>query len=247
MCGLGNFLTRALGRHECDLHLDRAPGAPRERAHLVELVDDADVHVPPVRMGGDQLHRSPPRTADHDGDLAERAWLLLGTEEPELLAFVVESLASPQGLDDLEGLLQPPESNPRLRRPDAEDGHFAHHRAPAEPELESPTGGVVERDRLPREHCRMAERVAEHKGADAQPVSPACEPCVRDHRIEHRGTLRAGRRHVVHARDACKPGRFGGACALHHLVHRHAHLRQVEPEFQRCRHRLRSYSPQSAP
>ena len=44
-------------------------------------------------MGRDQLHRLAAGAADHDGDLAERRRLLLGTVEAEVLAFVVDSLA----------------------------------------------------------------------------------------------------------------------------------------------------------
>ena len=81
--------------------------APPGAAHLVELVDDANVDVPPVGVRRDEFHRPLAGAADDDRDGAERAGLLLRLAQREVLALVIEGLAGPEGFHDLERLLEP--------------------------------------------------------------------------------------------------------------------------------------------
>ncbi len=62
---------------EGDLDLERAARRTGQRAHLVESVHDADVDVPPVGVGGDQLHGPTAGAPDDDGDPVQRHGLLL--------------------------------------------------------------------------------------------------------------------------------------------------------------------------
>src|SRR6202034_4917457 len=89
---------------QCDLDLERAARGPRERTHLLESVHNADVDVPPVRVGGDQTHGSLARASDDDGDPFERPGLLLRTAQVEVLPLEVEHLSVPERPDDLERL-----------------------------------------------------------------------------------------------------------------------------------------------
>ncbi len=190
-----------------------------------------DVDVPPVGVGGDQLHGLAPGAADDERDPVQGHGLLLGAVEVEVLALVVDDLAAPEGGDDLERLLQPAHPGPRLGRPDAEGLELGGHRPPAEAELEAATGGVVECDRLAGEHDGVAERVAQHERSDAEVVGVGGQPRVGHHRFEHRGGLGEGWREMVHAGDPGEPRRLRPLGARHHLGHRHAHLGHVEPEL----------------
>ena len=64
-----------------------------------------------VGVRGDHAHRSPARPSDDDRDVPEGARYLLCAVEAEMLALVVERLAGPERVDDLERLAQPVQSH----------------------------------------------------------------------------------------------------------------------------------------
>src|ERR1700733_11076321 len=90
-----DLLARARRGNERDLHLQRAPRLPGERSHLVQPVHDACMHVPPVRVGGDQAHGPFAGSADDDRNLAEGSRPLLRIVEVEVLTLIVERLSGP--------------------------------------------------------------------------------------------------------------------------------------------------------
>ena len=137
----------------------------------------------------------------------------------------------------------------RLGVPTPKIAQLLGNGAPADAELVAPAGGVVERDRLASEHCRMPERVAQHECPDAKAFGVRGEPGARHHRLVHRLVGGQRRDEVVHAGDAGEAGHLGSPRPSDEVVERQAHLREEQDELHRhcltAGHGCRSLAPES--
>ena len=229
--GLGELGAPVLRRDEHDHRLRGHARVARLGALLVDAVQLVDRHVPPVGVLAHERHRLLADAADHDRDARQRRGQLLALGDVEPRAVVVELLARPARLDHVERLAHAVDALGRCGRRDAERVELVDHRTPAQRELEAAARHVVERDRLARQHHRVAERVAQHQVALRHALGRRGQPGGRGHRLVHRLVERERRREVVHARH------HGEARGLRRLRagdeprRVHPHLREEESEL----------------
>ena len=229
--------VRSRGGDECDLHLQRTPPLSRQWPHVVELVDDVGVHVPPVGVLGDQAHRSLACPADDDRNARHGpGYLLRAVQRPQ---------RSPSGSSSSPVQRPLMISSDSRRRPSRTFGSCDP--TPTRPSSPATEPHPIPSSNRPPEAWSM-ETASRARTAGCRNESQRTSDPTRRRSVllashvlvtiaSNMGWFSArGRSEVIHAGDAGEPRLLCGTSVVNHLVHGQPHLRQKDPELEWALH-----------